>query len=307
MPKKIATIFQRMGWYILVGFLTYFTTFIIPVASFAAVASQSAEVNVQVTINGYALYISGYLAPYASITLTSNGTVFASTTADANGNFSFPSVKVAKGFTIFCLDGVDYKRLGESEACFTIPPVVAPYSRTGIFLPPTVGVFRTNVDVGNNALVFGYGMPKALISIKLDNTAVCEKTADEGGYYECNVLIQKAGDHEVYADAKLDGKASEPQLKRVLIKGLGIVKIPTPTPSIAKTITDILFGLPGILIALSLLLLLIILIIILLRRYHPAWLPRIYLPNPKEGLHSAWDSLFRERKLHHWWMKGVGY
>lgn len=270
-------------------------------------ASQSGQVNIQVTLNGFLLSISGYLAPYASITLTSTGTVFASTTADAQGNFFLPSVKVAKGFTTFCLDGIDYKRLGESEACFTIPPITGPYSKSQIFLPPTLGVFRTDVNVGNNALVFGYGMPGALISIKLDSKTICEKTADEGGYYECNFAIQKEGSHEVYADSTLHSKASEPQLKRILIKGIGLVKLVTPTPAIGRSITDILFGLPGLLIALFFLLLLIILLIIWLKKLHPVWLPRVFVPNPKEVFHHGFDSLFRERKLHHWWIKGIGY
>ncbi len=271
----------------------------------ADTSSGSGQVIVKVSINGFTFSLSGYLAPYASITLTSNGNVFASTTADAQGNFSFPSVKVAKGFSLFCLDGIDYKRLGESEACFTIPPVIGPFSKSAIFLPPTLGVFRSDVTIGDNALVFGYGMPNALISIKLDNRVICEKTADSGGYYECNFAIRKEGNHEVYADSRLNGKASEPQLKRVIIKGVSLTKV-TPTPSLGNII-DILHGLPGILIALFIGLLLIILLIILLRRRNPSWLPRVFLPKPGDLIHHGWDSFFRERKLHHWWMKGVGY
>ncbi len=274
---------------------------------YAQSASQSGDVNIMVSINGYVLDLSGYIAPYASITLTSNGNVFASTVADSQGNFSFSSVRVAKGFTTFCLDAIDFKRLGESEACFTIPPVTGPYSKSQIFLPPTLGVFRTSINVGDKALVFGYGMPGASISIKLDNKVICEKNADEGGYYECNFAIQKEGSHEVYADSKLNSKASEPQLKRVLIKGIGLLKIANPTPAIGKNITNILFGLPGLLIALFLLFLLIILLIVWLRKANPAWLPHVFVPDPKQSLRHAFDSLFRERKLHHWWMEGVGY
>ena len=230
--------------------------------------------------------------------------MFASTTADSNGNFAFTSVKVAKGFTTFCLDGIDYKRLGESESCFTIPPVEAPYSRSEIFLPPTLGVFRANVNIGSNALVFGYGMPGATISVKLDGKEACVRTADKTGYYECNILICKEGNHEVYADSVLNNKPSEPQLKRVLIKGIALVKQVTPKP---PAVPNVFFGLPGILIALFLLLLLIIVIIVLLRKFKPAWIPRVFIPNPGEVMHHGFDALFRERKLHHWWMKGVGY
>lgn len=273
--------------------------------SFADTATGSGAVNIQVSINGYSLSLSGFLAPYASITFTSNGNVFASATADASGDFIFSSVRVAKGFSTFCLDGIDYKRLGESESCFTIPPVVGPSSKTQIFLPPTLGVFRADVTVGNKALVFGYGMPQAEIAIKLDGNTICQKTADTTGYYECSFAITKEGNHEVYADSRLGSSVSEPQLKRVLIKGIALAKV-TPSPSLSK-LPALLTGLPGILVGLFVALLLLILLILLLRKFNPAWLPRIYLPRPQEVMHHAFDTLVRERKLHHWWMKGVGY
>lgn len=271
--------------------------------SFAQSSTQSGSVDIKVTINGFLLSLSGYLAPYASITLTSSGNVFASAVADANGNFTFSGVKVAKGFSTFCLDGIDYKRLGESEACFTIPPVNSPYTKSAIFLPPTLGVFRTNVNVGNDALVFGYGMPGAHISIKLDGQVICQKDADSGGYYECNFPITKEGNHQVYADASLHNKQSEPQLKKVLIKGIALAKA-TPKPPYVPGIS---FGLPEILVALFILLLLIIVLIVLLRKFKPSWLPHVTLPNPGDMFHHQWDVLFRERKLHHWWMEGVGF
>lgn len=274
-------------------------------ASSSGSASQSGIVNIQVTINGFALSLSGYLAPYASITLTSNGNTFSSVVADAQGNFSFVNIKVAKGFSTFCLDGIDYKRLGESEACFTIPPVTSPFSKSQIFLPPTIGVFRENVNIGDKALVFGYGMPHAQIRIKLDNQQICEKVADDGGYYECSFAISKEGNHEVYADSQLNGKDSEPQLKRVLIKGIALVKQPTVPPTNFNP--NVLFGLPGILIALFLLILLIIFLIVWLKRHPQAWIPRVFVPKAPEVFHHGFDWLFRERKLHHWWMKGVGY
>ena len=266
--------------------------------------TQSSDVNVKVTINGFLLTLSGYLAPYASITLVSNGNVFASTVADPNGNFTFSSVRVAKGFTSFCLDGIDYKRLGESEACFTIPPVTGAYSKSGIFLPPTLGVFRANVNVGDKALVFGYGMPGAHIKVHLDNSVACEKNADSGGYYECNILISKEGDHKVYADATLNNKPSEPQLKRVLIKGIALVKQVTP---VVPRVPAISFGLPEFLIALFLLLLLIVALIVILRRFKPKWIPAVPVPNPVVVYKHIFHALFRDRRLHHYWMKGVGF
>ncbi len=272
----------------------------------AASATQSAQTNVQVTVAGYSLSVSGYIAPFASVVLTINNTVITSTTADAQGNFSFSNVTVPKATSTICFDAVDYKKLGQSEACVSVTPINGVITKTGIFLPPTLGVQRTDVQIGDDALAFGYGMPGARITVHLNGNTGCSVIADIGGYYACNIKIQKAGNNELFADSVLAGKPSEQQLKKILIQGISGFK-PTagPTPSGLGQLPGFnLFEIPWW-VWLLLVLIVIILIIILLRKYRPTALPGIPVPSIK--INHAFDFLFKKRKLHHHWMKGVGY
>lgn len=284
-------------------FALIFFSYKIPL-TFAAVASQSGTTNITVTIAGNALSLSGYIAPFASIVLTVDNTVITSTTADAVGNFSFSNVTVPKATSTVCLNAVDYKKLGTSKACVAVTPVNGAITKTNVFLPPTLGVQRVDITVGDSALLFGYGMPGATITVHLNGTTGCTVTTESTGYYTCTIKVQKAGTNELYADAVLNGKASEQQLDKVLIKGITLTKLtispgPTvPLPGLA------LFQIPWW-IWLLLVLIGIILIIILLRKYRPEALPTIGAPSVR--LNHMFDFLFKSRKLHHWWMKDVGY
>lgn len=266
------------------------------------VATQSGTTNVTVTVSGNSLSVSGFIAPFASIALTINGNIITSTAADANGNFSFTNIAVPKATITVCFDAVDFKKLGESLACITVAPSNGVITKTGVFLPPTLGIQRTEVFVGESALVFGYGMPGSIITVHMNGINGCTVTADATGYYQCNITIQKAGDYQLYADAALQGKPSEAQLKKVLLKGLVSAKVAQVTP-VPPSFPG-LFAIPWwvwVLLALIAL----ILLIILLRKYRPDLVPGINIPAVK--FESIYDYLFRERKLHHWWMKGVGY
>lgn len=286
--------------------LTFLYVSILSSPVFAQVAStsaatQSGVTNVTVTVSGNIMTLSGYIAPFASIVLSINGTVIASTVADSAGNFSFSNIAVPKASSSVCLESVDFKKLGQSEACIGIIAVNGVISRSNVFLPPTFGVQRTDVLVGNSAIGFGYGMPGATITVHINDLSGCVVTADTTGYYQCSIVIQKEGDNTLFADAVLKGKASEQQLKKILIKGLAFIK-PTSIPTQLPAFPGV-FSIPWW-VWLLLVLIVIILIIILLRRLRPE-LPTVGIPQVR--INHAFDFLRRKRKLHHAWMKGVGY
>lgn len=287
-------------------FLFVFSILFLPKVSFASVATQSGITNITVTISGNSLFVTGYIAPFASIALTINGNVITSTVADSQGNFSFSNIAIPKGASTICFDSVDYKNLGASEACISITPVNGVVTKTNVFLPPTLGVQRTQVFVGDNALAFGYGMPGASITVHNNGQTGCIVTADSTGYFQCTISIKSAGNYELFADAVLKGQASEAQLKKILIKGIVLLQ-PTKAPVVSVPAFPKLPGLFAIpwWVWLLLLLIVIILIIILLRRFKPELTPAIGVPQVK--VNHLFDFLFKERKLHHWWMKGVGY
>src|SRR5260221_13545232 len=162
---------------------------LLPTKASAAVSTQSATTNITVTVSGNTLNVTGYIAPFASIALTVNNTVIVSTVADATGNFTFTNVAVPKATSIVCFDAVDFKKLGESLACIQVTPVNGVITRTGVYLPPTLGVQRVDVFVGDNADALGYGMPNSSVTVHINNLTGCVVTADTTGYYQCSILI----------------------------------------------------------------------------------------------------------------------
>ena len=294
------------------GCVFLLTALVVPQSAFAQ-ATQSATTNVSVTVSGNILRVTGYIAPFASIALTVSNTVVTSTTADALGYFTFSNVGVPKATTTVCFTAVDYKKLGESQACISVIAVNGVITKTNVFLPPTLGVQRTDVLVGSSAIAFGYGMPGATITVHLNGAAGCTVVADAGGYYQCSIIIKKTGTNELYADSVLHNQPSETQLQKILIQGISQVKT-TPIPTLAQVGVPTLpgfnlFAIPWW-VWLLLVLIAIILILILLRRYK-VQVPIVPIPTggklPSINLHHAFDWLFKSRKLHHWWMKGVGF
>src|ERR1035437_4704496 len=118
--------------------------------------SSSSAVQVQASVGQFYLSLWGYASPFASISLTFDGVFMRATVADEKGNFIISQVLIKAGFTNFCLDAIDFKRLGESYTCFSIPPATGSVTMKDIFLPPTLGLSRTTINVGGRATAFGY-------------------------------------------------------------------------------------------------------------------------------------------------------
>lgn len=255
------------------------------------------RVNVKASIGEFYLSISGYIAPYASIILTSDGIYLRGTVADSSGNFYISQVLIKKGFTNFCLKAVDFKRIGESETCITVPPANGNIEKKEIFLPPTLGLERTEMLEGQETRAFGYSMPGAIVTLHLSNGQVITTTADSTGYYEIVVNNLKAGTYELYSTAELNQKKSLEPTTRLKLRSL------TPLEGLFSYIRDVFdkfyrfftsFALGPLWLALPL----IILIIILILKLWPEKFTFIY-DNKLIGLMPKKKS----KKLHHsWWM-----
>lgn len=240
--------------------------------------------QVEASVGEFYLNLSGYIAPNASIVLTIDGIFARATVADANGNFYISDVLIKKGFSSFCLDAIDFQRLGESYTCFNIPPAEASVTMKDIFLPPTLGLSRTEINEGSSAKAFGYSMPGALVSLYLSNGKVLITRADSTGYYEFTIKDLKAGSYSLYTRAELNHKQSLEPTKKLKLKSLSwwdqfIAFLKNLWDKLLKFLTNLALG------PLWLLIPLIILIIILLIKL-------IGLKPFKE-----------KRPLHHkWWM-----
>jgi hypothetical protein len=252
----------------------------------------SLDAVVQASVGQFYLNLYGFISPYASVILTSNGVYILGTTADAQGNFSISQVLIKKGFSGFCLDAIDFKRVGESYTCFSIPPATASVTMKDIFLPPTLGLSRTTVNEGGSATAFGYTMPGARVTLHMNNELIVVD-ADITGYYEFSLKNIKVGTYSLYATANYQAKNSLDPTKKLQLEALSKPK--QISTQVAKTLTNwwdqlLKFLRNWLWNPLWLIIPILILIIILLRKL---W-GRKFLSLPKHKNHL----------LHHFWWMG---
>jgi hypothetical protein len=205
------------------------TTLLISLFVFTATKSMLAQVistptaalqtEVQAAVGEFYLNLSGYVSPFASLTLTSDGIYLGGAVADANGNFVISQILINAGFSSFCIDAIDFKRIGESYTCFTIPPATASVTMNNIFLPPTLGLSRTTINAGGSATAFGYTMPKAKVTLHFNNVLFIVY-ADANGYYEVNLKNVPVGTYSLYSTANYQQKDSLVPTKKLQLTAL---------------------------------------------------------------------------------------
>lgn len=185
----------------------------------------SGSVSVGGRVGSTTLTISGYQSPYASIILkTSDGVFLASTTADAKGYFSISNVLINNSNLTYCFQAVDFKRIGVSESCITIPgPIVGDVHFTDVFLPPTIGLVRKQITAGEDAVIYGYTMPGAIVTLTIEGEAILV-SADPTGYYSYVFKNVPAGTFTITANASLNDKASLPPSNDVQLVALSVTQ-----------------------------------------------------------------------------------
>jgi hypothetical protein len=191
----------------------------------AAVSAKTIEatkpqVTVSAHVGEFRLNINGLASPFASIVLTSNGVFYRSTTADGDGVWEINDISINKGFSKFCLDHIDFRNLGSSTTCFNVSPAQDDITKRDIFLPPTIALQRSTITAGGSAVVFGYSMPHAKVTVHVKDGNTYEVTADEHGYYELTIKNMPAGTYELYATAVYNGKSSELPTTTVVLTAL---------------------------------------------------------------------------------------
>lgn len=257
-------------------------------------------IEVKASVGDFYLNLSGWMSPYASIILTSDGVFMGASVADKGGNWSFKDVLIRAGFSRFCLTSIDFHRLGESEVCFTIPPANQSISMKDIFLPPTLGLSRNEVPAGGKVLAFGYTMPGAKVTLNLSNGQKLETFADGTGYYVFELNNIPAGKYQLFATAHYHEKDSLKPSKTIELLSLGwweqfLAWLRWLWGLLVGLFTSL--GLGPLWIGLPLLLLIILLILKLWpERFTFIYESRLLGFLPKH-----------HKNLHHFWMDGVGF
>lgn len=251
-------------------------------------------------VGEFYLNITGYIAPFASIILTSDGVFLRATTADENGYFSFTDVLIKEGFSKFCFDATDSKNFGKSYSCMTIPPVIDDVTIKDVFLPPTLGLLKSEIAQGSSAIARGFSMPGALVTLNVGDKKYTTN-ANRSGYYEFIVKDLKQGTYQVYATASLSGKNSLEPEKKLTLK---VLSVPGQLINFLKELLDKIIrfftsiALGPLWIAIPIL----ILIIILLKKLFPAAFTSIFVG--KFFIFFPYILHRKKKHLHHEWLFG---
>lgn len=299
---KAIVLLRLIGPICLIGLMVGLINFLISSTVFAARGPGSGSVSVKASVGEFHLTISGYASPFASVTLYANGQLLSGTVADANGVFSFVGIPISRGNSSFCLTTIDVKRLGDSEACITTEPAASDISKTDLFLPPTLGLFRTQIGPGEEALVFGYSMPGSLVTLHFSNGKDLQITADSSGYYEFRIKNLEAATYKLSATALYQRKDS---LLPTKTKELTVLTLQQKAVNRLEQLftfpKNVLPTLSPLLVILLLIILLIILLLLLKKLF----------PNSFTSIGQKLQAIIpvhqhqRRKKLHHWWF--VGY
>jgi hypothetical protein len=274
------------------GFLANYKTY--------AAGKMSGSVTASGQVGQYHLNVSGYISPYASIIMTSDGVFIRATVADRYGMFSFLDILIKRGFSHFCLDAIDFKRLGESYTCFKFKPATGDITMTNIFLPPTLGLSRTEIAENSEVTAYGYTMPGAKVVIHLSNGKTLTTVADKTGYYEFKITGLKAGKYELFATANYNNKESLTPDRKVQLRAL------SPFEQVVAYFRDLWNKLVKLLTSvylnpLWLIVPILIFIIILIIKIWPERFTFIY--NSKLMSFIPWKK--KKKRLHHDWF--IGY
>ncbi len=185
--------------------------------------SQSKSTVVTATVGTFHLTVNGYQSPYASIILkTQNGVFLASTTADANGYFSISNILINSSVLTYCFQAVDFKRIGESEACITLEgPINSDITKNDIFLPPTIGLSKKQINAGQDAIIYGYSMPGATVYLYIEGEIVT-LTADTTGFYTYTYKNVPEGIFRITTSAELNDKKSLDPTNEVVLESLSV-------------------------------------------------------------------------------------
>jgi hypothetical protein len=209
-----------MRHFIVFFVLLYFLTFVCTPSFAQSMTTPSTQVTARV--GDFYLTVSGFAAPYATVILSSGGEKYRTVVADKRGSFSISSVSIKRGFSQFCLRMIDVQQLGESTACFRFEPATSSIAMRGIYLPPTQRLQRSVINEQDDAVVMGYTMPGALVTIHIEKGQTYTATAGINGYYEYAIRRIKAGTYQLYVTAEYFGKQSEEPNTRLTLKSLSL-------------------------------------------------------------------------------------
>ena len=210
------------------------------------------DVSLRASVGKYNFTLSGFVSPFASIVMSQDSFYMSSGVANKEGFFALDPALVNEGFTNFCLEAIDVKRIGTSFTCFEIEAIKQDFYKSDIFLPPTVGLSGRKITPNSSIFASGFSMPFSLVKVSLDDNKYIEATTDSRGYYKTEVKKLPPGEYVLFATSTYENQYSQIPTRKFTIESVGYLE-----------------GVPGwlwILLFLLLIFIAIMLFIILMKR-----------------------------------------
>ena len=177
--------------------------------------------------------ISGYAYPGLEVTLLKDAQVALVTTAGMDGRFNASLIGLSAGSYIFSVYSED--RLGIRSALFSFPVIVtsgATARVSGIFIPPTLRVDKSQVKKGDDITFFGTTTPGSLVNITVNsfNNIILQTNANDDGVYlqAYNTSELDKEEHTVQTRAVLNGQLTSNSKVVTFVVGDSNITQPTP-------------------------------------------------------------------------------
>lgn len=158
--------------------------------------------------------LHGTAYPGSTVTLVRDGQFLAQASAGGNAQFEFNLSAVTPGTYTYGIWSEDNRGIRSVTHTFTVS--IAPGVGTiisGILIPPTIDIDKTEVQRGEVLTILGQASPSAEVSILIHSAKEIVKsvTASKEGiwHYPFNTLEIDYGDHDVVAREKTTSQISE--------------------------------------------------------------------------------------------------
>ncbi len=184
------------------------------------------EVTTQATFRGLAY-------PGSLVTITKDGLAVATTPASPDARFEVTIAGLHTGSYIFGVSAKDKNGLSSTLQTFPITMTTGISTVTsGIFIPPTISIDKSEVKQGDILTILGQTVPSAEVSVLIHSSVLHTQkiVADDAGawFYKLDTTSLEQGDHTAQARAKNNQDMTN--LSSTVSFSVGTVSLPPLPP-----------------------------------------------------------------------------
>lgn len=176
---------------------------LLAIIALAGAPLHAEDNNVTVGVGDNSLTVQGTTSPSAFVTISEDGNVIGTTTANASGVFTqtFP----AQNPGLHEIKVFAQTTNGLATDVVTINVNITEHATTtvDVFLPPTIMIAYTNLSYGEPLQLSGQTCPLCTLTFYIDNSSHATTIADSSGQWQVSIatIDLAAGQHSVFARA----------------------------------------------------------------------------------------------------------